>query len=313
MDREKILLLGASSKLAQAIVRLLKAETDYKLFISSGNEYFVSYVKNEKIYSLDPFNIKEVKSLCLEIKPNVIINSLGYSDIELCEKDKKIAWDLNAGIVSNLVSICKVLETHLITFSTDNIYDGEKGPYTDDSKPNPINNFGKTKLAAENVCTSTLERSTILRLTPFFGWAGFDKHDFVTQCLIKLMNKEQLTEPNWRYSNPVFIDDVAAAVVKILQKKLYGAFNNGGGEYISKYQAARTIAKVYGFDESLIQSEESPSNIKKDKIPRKAGLITLKTETELGIKPTLFENAIITARYQKNISSKYMSSKHGLL
>jgi dTDP-4-dehydrorhamnose reductase len=313
MEKEKILILGASSKLAQAMIRTIKAETNYKVFISSGNEYFINFVKNEKVYLVNPLNIKDVKSLCFEIKPNIVINSIGLSDVEQCETEKKLAWDLNVGIVTNLVSICKVLESHLITFSTDNIYDGERGPYDEFATPNPINNFGKTKLAAENVCSSQLDYFTILRLTPFFGWAGFDKHDFVTHCLVKLKNNESFTEPDWRFSNPVLIDDVAAAIVKILEKKSFGIYNLGGMDYISKYQAARSIARSNGFYENLIQVETSPVIKKKDRIPHKAGLVTLRTEVELGVKPTPFENALVTSKYQKNISSKYMSSQQGFL
>lgn len=313
MEKEKILILGASSKLAQAIIRMIKAETNYKVYISSSNEYFINYVKNSKVYQINPLNMKEIKSLCLELKPNIVINALGFSDLEQCEIEKKLAWDLNAGIVTNLVSICKVLESHLITFSTDNIFDGKKGPYDESATPNPINYFGKTKLAAENNCSTQLHSYTILRLTPFFGWAGFDKNDFVTHCLIKLKNNETFTESDAHFSNHVFIDDIAATVVKILDKKKFGIYNIGGIDYISNYEAARTIAKVNGFDENLIQYESSAPIKKKDKIPQKAGLVTLKTEIEFGIKPTPFENGLITAKYQKNISNKYLSSQQGIL
>ncbi len=109
--------------------------------------------------------------ICKKIKPNLIINTAAYTDTENAETNKIIVKKTNITGVKNLVKIAKLLNIKLIHFSSDYIFDGKKKfPYKEIDKPNPINYYGKSKLAGEEIIRNTyLKKSMIIRTSLLYS------------------------------------------------------------------------------------------------------------------------------------------------
>ncbi|MFW6276549.1 MAG: SDR family oxidoreductase, partial [Bacteroidota bacterium] len=230
----KILLTGASGKTGEAIYKLLTTEGKHELIaLSSQKEKFP---RKDNIFSLNMTDKKELKSFLHEHKPEVIINAAAYTDVDGSEDNKKAAMDLNATLVGNLANFCKINESHLITFSTDYIFDGKLGPYTEDALPRPMSYYGKTKLAGENAAKIELSSYTIIRTNIVYGYSSFGKNDFIRWVAGNLKEGKELNIIEGQWGNPTLTDNLAEAVKKILEKKKHGTYNIAGKDWLNRYE-----------------------------------------------------------------------------
>jgi dTDP-4-dehydrorhamnose reductase len=300
MAKEKILIIGGTSKLSEALLRILRPDGNFDISVISNNALFRNIYPDIRQYIISPLNIKDLKSACQIEKPDFIVNTVGLNDLIACEQDKKLCRDLNSILVENLVSISNVLDSHLIIFSSDFIFDGERGYYSETSKPLPFNYFGKSKLAAENACLTKSNNFTIIRTTPIIGLSSFGKEDYVSKMITNYSEMKN-SSFNFDYiTNPVFVEDLSLATYRIITKKRDGIFNAAGSDMLSLKDAFKLVAEHYGIvisDDSFLN--ETTKNI------RKFGLITLKAETDLNIKPLRFESILTTMKYHQNIKLKF--------
>lgn len=292
----KILITGSTGKIAESAVRIFGKETNHELVLLTSTPEKIKS-KWKKIKS-DPFDKKALKAILFDEKPDIIINTLAMTDVDACETDKKNAWYLNTTYAETLVKACKVMESHLVTFSTDYIFDGIRGPYTETDKPNPVSYYGKTKLAAENICFTEKIRYTVIRTNVVFGFSSYGKMDFVNWVNNNLRGGKQLNIITGQYGNPTFTDDIARGLIKIIEKERYGIYNFAGGGYYNRYEIAKKVATVFGHDQSLISPMDPSTLIQKAKRPEKGGLINLKAETDLNIKFSEFESALHNLKFQ---------------
>ena len=139
---QKILVTGSNGLLGQKLVYKLKANPKFSLIATArGENRLVD--KSGYIYeSLDITNLQNVKDIFSKYKPDVIINSAAMTNVDACETDKEGAWLMNATAVQYQVDVLESLQNenykpHFIHLSTDFIFDGTRGPLTEEEKPNP--------------------------------------------------------------------------------------------------------------------------------------------------------------------------------
>ncbi len=288
-EKERILIIGAGSKTASAIKEVLTAETPYELF----------FVEREPVpdFSEDVLiagftNRREIREVCLNIRPTVIVNTAAYTNVDKCEQDKQEAWVVNVKGVENLVQMSRLVDAHLIHFSTDYIFDGAKGPYTEEDKPHPLGYYGKTKLASENVCKGGNIPFTIIRTNVLYGSISVRHQDFVTWLLTKLEKEEKVKVVNDQYSNPTLVDDLGIAVERIIKRKRYGIYNIAGADWLNRWEFARRIADYFGFNKELIEAITTEQLAQSAPRPKHGGLVTLKAETDLRMKMSGIENGL---------------------
>ena len=145
----KILITGSNGLLGQAVTGLFSRETDYDIFQTSfeKHNYFNLGFKYE---SLDLTAKDEVKRLIDFYSPNVIINCAAFTEVDKCETERESSWKINVDGVKNLIISARRTKSKIIQISSDYVFDGRNGPYTESSIPNPISFYGREKLAAEN-------------------------------------------------------------------------------------------------------------------------------------------------------------------
>ena len=293
----RIALIGGNSKVGSAIIRLLEKETDWNIhvFSSTLEEDSSDRIRYRKLQYSD---IKQLKEEFLELRPDFTINTAAMTNVDACEDLRQEAWYANVTFVEQLARLSLIVESHLIHFSTDYVFDGQKGPYSEQDNPNPICYYGKSKLAGENAVLRSHANNTVLRTNVVYGLTNSHQHDFV-QWIIQ--NHESGTSMNIvddQYSNPTLTDDLALSVKRVIEKKRCGLYHIGGNTYCNRYEFALEIAKVFHLDENLFKPIKTHTLNQKAKRPLRGGLINLKAHTDLGIQFSTIQEGLVRLRHQ---------------
>lgn len=165
----KVLITGSNGLLGQNLLDLLlKNKELYQVFGYSRGENR-SNRKDFEYFDIDITNQKRVTEKTLEIQPDFIINTAAMTNVDVCENDKENCYDLNVNAVQYLADICSEIDAHLIHISTDFIFDGVKGNYTEEDTPNPLSYYGETKLLSEQLLVNSTISYSILRTILVYG------------------------------------------------------------------------------------------------------------------------------------------------
>jgi len=147
--KNRILIIGASGMLGQRLINFYSNLKDIELLAASFEEKY--YEENISYRQIDISKRESIKKVVYDFYPDVIINAAAFTNVDLCEKEKEIAWKINVKGVEYLADFARILDAHLIHVSTDYVFDGKNGPYSERDIPKPISYYGRTKLASENV------------------------------------------------------------------------------------------------------------------------------------------------------------------
>ena len=280
----KILITGSNGLLGQAVAALINRETNYELILTSAEEK--SYVEYRGKYEqLDITAKEDVKRIVAFYQPNVIVNCAAFTNVDLCETERELSWRINVDGVKNLIIACRKENCRLIHISTDYIFDGKNGPYTEESTPNPISFYGRSKLAAENAITTSTINYVILRTMVLFGVGEKIKNNFALWMINELKNNKPIKIVDDMIGNSTMVDDLAYAVLKSIEKNLKGIYNIAGPDIISRYDFAMILCDVFKFDKKFITRIKTKDLQQAAARPLNSGLIIYKAQTEMGLKP----------------------------
>jgi dTDP-4-dehydrorhamnose reductase len=174
--------------------------------------------------------------------------------------------------------------SRIIHYSTDYVFDGKNGPYTEESKPNPLSFYGRSKLASENALLTSGVNFNIIRTVVLFGTGSKVKQNFALWLLNRLKNNEPVNIVDDQVSNSTMVDDLAYGTLKIVEQENKGIYNIAGKDIISRFEFAMKFCEVFKFDKHMVNRIKTKDLNQPAARPLKSGLITLKAEAELGFK-----------------------------
>jgi len=235
---------------------------------------------------------KDVKNLIKDFCPDVLINAAAYTNVDGCESEKELSWSINVTGVENIVKYGRNIDAHLIHISSDYIFDGEEGPYSEKEIPNPISYYGREKLAGENAIISGRIKHTIIRTNVLYGSTQFGRPDFVKWVYDSLYENKNIRIVKDQINNPTYIDDLSSGISKIIEFDKTGIFNIGGSELLSRLDFTYKIADYFQLDKSLITSINTSDLNQPAPRPLNSGLVNLKAETELNYHPLSIEKTL---------------------
>ncbi|MCX6140943.1 MAG: SDR family oxidoreductase [Candidatus Kapabacteria bacterium] len=290
-----ITIVGAGSSLAGALIPLLIDETDEPLHLISGRAL---PFEDEKIQTsiIDVLDKNALKTSIMEAMPNTIINCAAMTSVDRCETERNMAWSVNVTLVENLTRMARIVDARIVQVSTDYVFDGLKGPYAEGAIANPINYYGKSKLAGEIVCLSGSNAAAVVRTNVLYGTSK-ERPDFVRWVLDALDAGTPVRVVNDQYSNPTYIEDLADAISRIVMRKRSGLFHVGGADYVSRFDFAVKIAEFFKGDVSLIRAVTTAELGQAARRPLRGGLVPLKTETDLKMKMRGIESGLSSVRH----------------
>ena len=280
---KKILITGAFGQLGASLCEALPNE----LILATGR--IMTMTKKYRSMELDITNKKHVEKLIRNYKPDIIIHLAAMTDVDGCEKDPEMAFDINVEATENLL---KNFKGKFIYVSTDYVFDGEEGPYHEDDKVNPVSVYGKTKLYGENLVQESDIDWIILRSNIIFSYNDRTKASFVNWVVDSLKKKQMITVVNDQWNNPTWTNDLANVMSMMIEKNISGLYHYGGGDFLNRYEFAKMIASAFSLDRQLIKPITTPELNWLAQRPLKSGLYTNKIELDLGIEPLSIQKAL---------------------
>jgi len=244
---KKILVTGGSGLLGSNIAKLATSKFDV---FATYNKNKVS-MKDVYFFQID-LTKKEELSKVEQTKPDFVIHCAALTNVDYCEEHPNEAYNQNVLASIHMAEVAEKVGAYLIHISTDNVFDGEKGNYTEDDTPNPINVYGKTKLEAEQKVSLICSRSCIVR-TNIYGWNKRNKFSLAEWMLSKLTNNEELPGLYDVFFSPILVNDLTKAFFKLLEKNYKGIIHIAGSEFCSKLDFAYMIAEIFGLNKNLIK------------------------------------------------------------
>jgi len=199
------------------------------------------------------------------LNPDFIIHCAAFTDIEACETDRELAQRVNVLATKNLVDAVAGSAGKIIYISTDAVYDGTKGKYTEADTPHPLNAYGQTKLEGEFEALHRPE-SLVLR-TNIFGW-NVQPKESIAEWMVRSFSQRI---PFKGFTDVVFSSmytfELASILESLIAISARGIYNCSSRDSLSKYEFAIQIAKIFGFDDSLV----TPSSIENSNLKAARG------------------------------------------
>jgi dTDP-4-dehydrorhamnose reductase len=237
------------------------------------------------VIKADITDLAALQILFQSAKPNTVIHTASETNVDKCEIEKDRAWKINVEGTRNIVEACRQTDAKLIYISTDYVFDGEKGMYSEEDIPNPLNFYGLGKLEGERQASKSSPNMAILRTSVLYGTHP-TKQDFVTWVMTKLKQANEITVVDDHFNTPTLAQNLASMALEIAQRDLKGIFNTSGSERISRFDFARKIAVAFGLDDSLIKPIKMKELAAWIAIrPRDSSLNTVKIQRELKTQP----------------------------
>lgn len=177
---------------------------------------------------LDLGDVGSIRKCLDKTKPKIIIHCGGLTNTDFCEANPDLANRINCFGTTELLN---GFDGKMIYFSTDYVFDGESAPYDENSQPNPINHYGKTKLATERVVLDT-PQNLVVRVS---GLYGFNRNN--NRFLDRLRNNRTITVSQELVSTPTYIEDIVRAIPEFI--KMSGILHFSGEQLLSRYDFAK--------------------------------------------------------------------------
>lgn len=222
-------------------------------FNNLGIECFGSHFSttNEKMYNIDIQSMESLNQCVEKFKPDIIINCAANVHIDFLENNPEIAYSINSQGAKNIAMLCEKRKIRLVHISTDGIFDGIRGMYTEEDIPNPINVYAQSKTLGEKFVMENTDNYVIIR-TNFYGHNHEGKFLF-NWILNTLKQKKELVGFDDIIFTSLEVSNLAKMISEISITDYSGIIHLSSNVPISKYQFALEIAKAFEFDTDLIK------------------------------------------------------------
>jgi dTDP-4-dehydrorhamnose reductase len=294
----KILVTGSNGLLGQKLTELLENDPSVTLIATARGKSVLPITKGE-FHNLDITDGQAVDDVFARTRPDVVINTAAMTQVDQCETEREACWTANVTSVENLVAACTKYSTHLVHVSTDFIFDGTRGPLDENEKPNPVNYYGESKLAAEEVVKKSKAGWSILRTVLVFGITrDMSRSNIVLWVKNSLEQGKNIQVVNDQWRTPTLAEDLAQGCYLAAKKKATGIYNISGKDFLTPYDIAIATADYFKLDKSLVNVTDSTKFTQPAKRPPKTGFIIDKARTDLGYEPRSFAEGLAVLESQ---------------
>ena len=232
----------------------------------------------------DLFDPNTAQRIIDQTRPNWVINCAALAIVDACETDPLRAQKLNTELPAKLAAIVARGGARLLHVSTDAVFDGQRGDYTETDTPNPLSVYGRSKLEGELAVADANPEAIIARVN-FYGWSLSGKRSLSEFFFYNLESSKQLMGFTDVYFCPLLVNDLAQILLKMLQDELSGLYHVVSSESISKYDFGVALAREFGLEENLITpTSVSEAGLAAARSP-KLTLRTAKLGATLGTPP----------------------------
>jgi dTDP-4-dehydrorhamnose reductase len=314
---QRILITGTNGLLGQKLVYLLLQKNltnakQYQITATSRGQNRLVNQKGYQYHELDITNAAEVERIFTLVKPHIVINTAAMTNVDQCEKERKACDLLNVDAVAFQLSALEKLQhteknykPHFIHLSTDFVFDGKAGPYSEEDQPNPISYYGHSKYKADLLVQQSSVKWSVVRTIIVYGVVdNMSRSNLVLWAKNALEKGEPIHVINDQFRAPTLAEDLAEGCMLIADKGASGIFNISGKDTYSILDLVYQVADFWQLDKSLIQIVSSDTLNQPAKRPPRTGFKLDKAIRVLGYQPKSFREGLMIVDKQLKVLGK---------
>lgn len=287
LGKKRLLITGVSGLLGNNLAYVFNDRYNV-LGLYNRHAFDIEGIKTQKTDLLDK---KAVQKVIRQFDPDIVVHCAAISDVDLCEKRKDWAVEVNVEATNNIVKSLKGRKTKLVYISTDLVYSESNGrALMEKDKLDPVNHYGQTKYQGE---LKALKHKDVLILRiNIFGWNIQKKFSLAEWVLHELSRNKKINGFKDTIFSGIYTFDLAEVLDKAIAKRLKGIYNVGSRNSMSKFDFAVNLAELFGYNKSLIVpalAEDVPLRAKRRK---NLSLDVRKMEKDLKIKLPTMEQSL---------------------
>lgn len=250
---QRLLITGGTGYLGGELVRQAHAQGwEVAATYFSHAPPVVDHATSPCWFSLDIRDTAQIEEALDAFQPDAIIHTV-------FQQAGPDLWVVTADGARNVAAAVHPLGIRLVHLSSDVIFDGEKPEaYTESDPPNPITDYGAAKAAAEGFVTACAPRAALVRTSLIYGFAPIDRHTQFVLDIVDGKSSAQLFHDEYRC--PVFVGDLAAALLELARSDFSGVINIAGAERLSRYEFGVLLAQHYGRDPARLPGSLSSAS-----------------------------------------------------
>lgn len=289
----RILITGSNGLLGQKIVKLC-LERGLNFLATSKGENRNPDCPNQNYLSLDITNALEVNKVFQFYYPTDVIHTAAITNVDYCEDHIEECQDVNVNATRLLLNASIQYKSHFQFLSTDFVFDGEKGNYSENDEVNPLSIYAKSKVDGENlVLNCGSDDWSIARTIIVYGEGNnLSRSNIVLWAKDALKSGTELTIVDDQFRAPTWADDLAWGCVEIILRKKKGIFHLSGPETMSIIDLVYRIADHYGLPKDQVKPIHSNTLNQAAKRPPKTGFDLSHSRKELDYNPLTLEKTL---------------------
>lgn len=282
----RIVVLGGTGLVGNALVRAWKsggaeevAAATYRAHPASG------------FLQLDMRDEARVRRVLGEFRPQWVAVPAANPFVDYCELHPEETRAVNVAGTLNVARACRELGARMVFFSSDYVFDGKKGVYTEDDPPSPINEYGRQKAQTEEGVLKTDPRNLVIRTSGAYGWQ-WEHKNFVLQIRRRLGAGESMRVANDLAYNPTYVENLAEITAALVAKGASGIYHVVGADEVVRYDFAVRVAEAFRLDPSKIVGRPAAELQSPTPRPRESSLRTDKVRAAVGPQPIGVEEGL---------------------
>lgn len=286
---QKVLITGANGFVGNYLSSVFTSDHQVTATGKGDSRLFFSH-PHLQYMPMDFTSETDIQKVFAAVQPDVVIHSGAMSKPDECELDRSAAWLTNVTATQHLLKASA--GAFFVFLSTDFIFDGVKGMYKEDDAPSPVNYYGETKLAAEELVKSYQGEWDIVRTILVYGDPRSGRQNILTSVASSLRKDKPVKIVDDQLRTPTYVEDLANAIKTIVDKRMKGVYHISGKDPMTPYEMALAVARYLSLDEGLIgkaTAEDFPDAAKR---PLKTGFDVTKARIELGYEPMSFADGL---------------------
>ena len=269
----RILITGARGQLGSAIANLLPEQD----------------VMACDLPLLDVTDLTATRRVVRSSGAELVVHCAAFTDVDGCALDPRQAQLVNAAGTRNVASACADADATMVLISTNEVFDGTNSdPYKEYDQTNPINAYGRSKLAAELHTQRLLERFYIVRTSWMYSERGSNFIHRIKQLADEHQTLSVVTD---ELGAPTWTQDLALAILKLTKSERYGLYHLVNSGHTSRYDLARMVLDLTGHEDVRIEPI-SIENYKRASIPPRNGVLANVIGASIGINMRPWDEAL---------------------
>lgn len=226
-------------------------------------------------------------------RPEVVVHAGAMTQVDECEQNPEACEKVNVQGTAQLLVDAEALGSHFIYVSTDFVFDGEKGRYTEEDEPGPVSFYGFSKLQAEAMVQTSELPWTIVRTCLVYGnTLQGTRSNIISWVKGSLEQGKSIKVVSDQWRTPTYVADLARGIGLVIARKATGLFHIAGKDILSPYEIALQTAAYFQLDASRIEKVDASSFSQPGKRPPKTDFVIEKARQVLGYEPVLFTEGL---------------------